>query len=217
MKLKDIPKIERPREKLAQYGAKKLSDSELLAIVLGSGVKGLNVLELSKKILKVVKEKGDSLSLVDLKNIKGLGVAKASQVFAVIALASRLTANMREEVLLSSDVWRLSADFRDSKREHLVVFYLDTQSCLIERKIISIGTLTESLVHPREVFESALALSASGVIVVHNHPSGSLSPSAADTEITKRLKSAGTLLGIELQDHIIVTKVGHISIGLKAK
>lgn len=207
MKIKNLPKVDLPREKLAKYGHGKLSDHELLAIILGSGIKGLNVLELSKKILNIIKKLGpDMLSLSDLSGTKGLGMAKASQIIAAIELGKRFVESKNPEILSNEDIWKLCSDIKDSKREHFVVFYIDTQSRLIERRIISIGTLSASLVHPREVYEPAVSLSAASLIIAHNHPSGLLQPSAQDMAITSKLKIAGEILGIPLEKHIIITK-----------
>ncbi len=211
MKIKDLPKINLPREKLEKYGSSKLADFELLAVLLGSGIKGLNVLELSKKILKVIKKIGiKKVVLKDLLDIKGLGKAKASQIISVLELTNRFSEN-EQEILSAKDVWQLCSDIRESKKEHFVVFYLDTQNCLIERQIISIGTLNSSLVHPREVFEPAIKFSAASILIAHNHPSGILDPSQEDREVTKRLVDAGNLLGISVIDHIILGKNGHLS------
>ncbi len=212
MKIKDLEKIDLPREKLAKYGSGKLKDYELLAIILGSGIKGLNVLELSKKILELTKKIGlKKLTLEDLLKVKGLGKAKASQVFAVLELGKRLNTDKKSEILSASNVWNFCADIRGTKREHFVAFYLDTQNCLIERQTISIGTLNSSLIHPREVFEPAVKLSANSIIIAHNHPSGSLTPSEEDKKITKRLIEAGKLIGIEIIDHIILSKSAYLS------
>lgn len=212
MKIKDLQKIDLPREKLAKYGSEKLKDHELLAILLGSGIKGLNVLELSQKILVIIKKIGiKKITLVDLLKVKGLGKAKASQVFAMLELGKRLNTENKPEILSASDVWNFCADIRAMQREYFVAFYLDTQNCLIEKQTISIGTLNASLVHPREVFEPALSFHAASVIVAHNHPSGKLDPSQEDREVTKRLVEAGNLLGVELADHVIVTKSGYLS------
>lgn len=206
-KLKDLPKIDMPREKLEKYGSNKLKDYELLAILIGSGIKGLNVLELSKKILKLIYKVGvKKILLEDLLKIKGLGKAKASQVFAMIELGKRLNDENRIEILSPQDVWNACADIRDSKKEHFIAFYLDTQNRLIERQIISIGTLSSSLVHPREVFEPAVKLSAASIIIAHNHPSDNVDPSIEDREITNRLKEAGKIIGIEVIDHVILSK-----------
>ena len=211
MKIKLLPKIDLPREKLKKYGVDKLANHELLAILLGSGIKGLNVLQLSKKIVEKITEMGkEKITLDDLLKIKGLGNAKASQIISVLGLAKRLNTTSIE-ILSAEDIWKLCIDIRESKKEHFVAFYIDTQNHLIERQIISIGTLDASLVHPREVFEPAIRLSASSVIVAHNHPSNTLEPSQEDKEVTKRLTEAGKLLGINLDDHIIVTKSGYKS------
>ena len=213
MKIKLLPKVDLPREKLAKYGPEKLKDYELLALLLGSGIKGLNVLELSKKILAKIKEIGiKKITIENLLEIKGLGKAKSSQVFALLELGKRLNSGDKPEILSPSDVWNLCADIRDSKKEHLIAFYLDTQDRLIERQIVSVGTLDESLVHPREIFEPAVKLLAASVIIAHNHPSGMTEPSEADIEVTKRLVHAGKILGISLVDHVIVAKGKHLSI-----
>ena len=204
-KIKDLSKVDLPREKLEKYGASKLRDHELLAIVLGSGIKGLNVLELSKKILKKIAKDGiDQVSLETLLTESGLGKAKASQVIALLELGRRLHTTEKPEILSPKDVWMLCADIRESKKEHFVAFYLDTQNRVIERQIISVGTLNASLVHPREVFEPAVTLRAASIIVAHNHPSGSLEPSPEDVEVTKRLIHAGKILDILVIDHIIL-------------
>lgn len=212
MKIKDLEKIDLPREKLAKYGSDKLKDHELLAILLGSGIKGLNVLELSKKILKVVEKAGiKNITLDNLLEIKGLGKAKASQVFALFELGKRLNTQDKTEILSAQDVWKLSADICESQKEHFVVFYLDTQNHLIERQIISIGTLNSSLVHPREVFEPAITLHSASIIIAHNHPSQDLAPSTEDKKITERLIESGKILGIEVIDHIILSKSSYLS------
>lgn len=213
MKLKDLPKVDLPREKLEKYGAQKMKDHELLAIILGSGIKGLNVLKLSEKILRTIKKKGlQKISLEDLLDIKGLGKAKALQILSVLELSQRFSQDNKITILKPKDIWQLCIDIKDSKKEHFVAFYLDTQSQLIERKVISVGTLNSSLVHPREVFEPAIVLHAANVIVAHNHPSGSTEPSREDVQVTTRLREAGNILGIELVDHIIVTSKEYRSV-----
>lgn len=211
MRIKDIAKYERPREKLERYGIGKLADHELLAIVLGSGIKGVNVVELSKKIVKAVGKVGlENLTLEHLIEIKGLGLAKAGQVLAALEFGRRQYAT--EEVIVTPEkVFELCEDIRGSRKEHFVAFYLNSRGALIEREIISVGILDASLVHPREVFEPALRHGAAAIIVAHNHPSGSHEPSAADHDVTTRLKEAGNHLGIQVLRHIIVTKVGYKS------
>lgn len=214
MKIKDLPKIDMPREKLEKYGTEKMLDHELLAILLGSGIKGLNVLELSKKILKVVDKVGaDKISLKDLIEIKGLGKAKASEIISCFELGRRILKGKKTSILLSpKDVWERMEDVRNSKKEHFVVFYLDSRSQEIQKEVISIGILNESLVHPREVFETAIKNTASSIILSHNHPSGDTQPSEADIEITKKLIHAGKILDIKIVDHVIVTNKDFLSI-----
>jgi len=212
-KIMDLPRVDRPREKLLRYGSERLSNSELLAILLRTGSKGVNVVELSNKILK--KFSGDGLvkaTVKDLRSTFGLGIAKTCEIIACFELSRRLMHNKKSLLLLSpQDVWEELKDTRDNKKEHFVTFFLDIKNKEIAREIISIGTLNASLVHPREVFEPAIRNSAAQIIIAHNHPSGDLDPSEEDITITKKLAEAGKLLGIELVDHIIVTKENFIS------
>ncbi len=214
MPIKNIHKIEQPRERLEKYGAGKLSDAELFAILLRTGPKGTGVLELSKKILKQFN--GNKLAFAsfgELKNIHGIGPAKACEIVACFELGRRLLKDKIAALILSPrEVWEELKDLRDSKKEHFMVFFLDTQNQEIKREVISIGTLNASLIHPREVFEPAIKHLASHIIIAHNHPSGSLEASDEDLAVTKRLVDAGRLLGIEVLDHIIITKTGYISL-----
>lgn len=213
-KLKSLQKVDLPREKLVKYGPKKLKDEELLAILLSSGIKGKNVLEIARSIIKLIKTVGTGyISLEEIKKIKGVGTTKATQVMAVIELSNRFGSS-NPEILSDIDIWNLCVDIRESKKEHFLAFYLDTHDKLIERQIISIGTLDTSLVHPREVFEPAVKLSCASIILVHNHPSGSLDPSEADNQITQKLIKSGELLGIPIQSHIIVTGRSFQKIGI---
>lgn len=213
MKIKDLPKIDRPREKLEKYGPEKLSNSELLAILLRTGGKGINVIELANKILK--KFGGNGLvktNVKDLKNTFGLGSAKACEIVASLELGRRLLQNKQSALLLSpDDVWKELKDLRDHKKEHFVIFFLDSHNQEIKREIISIGTVNASLVHPREVFEPAIKNLAAQIIIAHNHPSGDNQPSPEDIVLTQRLIEAGKILGIEIIDHIIVSKNGFTS------
>jgi len=213
MKIKDLPKVDRPREKLQKYGVEKLSDKELMAIILGAGIKGCNVVELSKKVLNLISKIGiDNITIKNLLDIKGLGQTKASQIISSLELGRRLLKDKKSELIMSpKDVWEKMEDLRDSKKEHFVVFYLDTRNQIIKREIISIGTLNASLIHPREVFEPAIRNNTAQIIIAHNHPSGVTEPSEEDKMVTKRLVDAGKLLGIEVLDHIIVTNTAYSS------
>ncbi len=213
-KIKDLPKVERPREKLIQYGPEKLSNSELLAILLGSGKKGENVIELANKILKKFKaESLPNLSFDDLKNYSGLGPAKACEIVACFELGKRLLKDKKATLIMSpKEVWEELKDIRDNKKEHFIAFFLDTRNQVIKREIISVGSLNANLVHPREVFEPAIAHLVAQIILAHNHPSGDSEPSEDDLEITKRLVESGKILGIDVIDHIIVTRNSFISL-----
>lgn len=207
-KLKDTPKNDRPREKMEKYGPSKLSDAELLAILLRTGTKDLNVLKLSQKILqKFENEKFIDITIDELKTVHGLGTAKACEIIACFELGRRMLKGKKSSILLSSkDVWERMEDIRGSKKEHFVVFYLDSRNQEIQRDVISMGTLNESIVHPREVFENAIKNNTASIIIAHNHPSGSLEPSQDDIEITKKLIHAGKILDIKILSHVIVTK-----------
>lgn len=211
MKLKELSKFDRPREKLEKYGPGKLSDAELLAILLRTGTKELNVLKLSEKILKKFEnEKVIDISIEELKTIHGLGTAKACEIVACFELGRRMLKGKKSSILLSpKDVWERMEDIRGSKKEHFVVFYLDSRNQEIQREIISVGTLNESLVHPREVFEGAIKHNAAGIILAHNHPSGDTEPSEADIEITKKLIHAGKILDIKIISHVIITRTSY--------
>jgi DNA repair protein RadC len=212
-KIKELPKIERPREKLIQYGPERLANSELLAIILRSGKKGENVVDLACKILKRFKaEELPHLSYADLKGIQGLGPAKTCEIIACFELGKRLLKGKAEKFYLKAeDIWNELRDIRNNKKEHFITFFLDTRNQEIKREIISVGSLNASLVHPREVFEPAVRHIAAQIILVHNHPSGNPEPSEDDLEITKKLVEAGHILGIEVVDHIIITKKGFTS------
>lgn len=206
-KMKEVPRIDRPREKMEKYGPDKLTDTELLAVVLGFGTKGMNALSLSRATLKRVTRLGGAQATPDdFKSIRGLGAVKRLQIVALLALSKRLQTEGQRVILSTKDVWNMCNDFYDSEKEHFVAFYLNTQSQLIERKIISIGTLDANIVHPRDVFEPALMLHAASVIIVHNHPSGDTKPSHTDITLTRKLIEAARLLGITLEDHVIVSK-----------
>ena len=184
-----------------------------MAILLRSGKKGKNVIELASKILKrFSKDKLPNLTFNDLKNYSGLGPAKACEIIACFELGKRLLKDKKVKIYLTpKEIWEELKDLRDHKKEHFVIFYLDSRNQEIKREIISVGSLNANLVHPREVFEPAVRNLAAQIILAHNHPSGDPEPSEDDLEITKRLVEAGKILGIEVIDHIIITKTGFVS------
>lgn len=209
MRIKDFPNDDRPREKLIKRGAEALSNSELLAIVLAKGSKKENVLELSQRILR---ENGlDSLSgldVEDLKEVFGIGNAKAAQIVACFEIGKRLAcfeSGKRRAVNCAGDiVRRMMPKMKSMKKENCVGVYLDSRKKVVFEKTIFVGSLDCSVIHPREIFEPAIKKGIAAVIVVHNHPSGDPAPSEDDAEITKQLASAGEILGIEFLDHIIL-------------
>jgi DNA repair protein RadC len=210
MKLKSLPKIERPREKLIAKGSKNLKDEELLAILLGTGIEGKNVIEVAKQILKKYSKKRLlKMQYEDLAKIKGIGPAKACTILAAQELIKRAM-EVQEETLpiiqSVKDVMAQAVYLRDKTREHFMVIYLNARNEMVFKKPMFIGTLNANLVHPREIFNEALKQNAASVILVHNHPSGDAEPSEDDLEITKRITEAGKIMGIDVLDHIIITK-----------
>ncbi len=205
-KIKDMREDSRPREKLAKYGSEKLSDLELLMAIIGSGNAQADVMKISRDVKKLIAEKGSELSYEDLLGVKSLGPAKATQIMAGFELWRRQFEVSERPIIDSPEkaVGQLS-DIRDKKQEYFVCLTLDGANRLIAKRVITIGTLTSSLVHPREVFADAITDRAASIIVAHNHPSGSLEVSRADKEVTGILKKSGELLDIELVDHIVVT------------
>lgn len=213
MKIKDLPRVDRPREKLVKYGPNKLTTTELLAILLRTGIKGKNVIELSNQILKLFgTDNIKQVTYEELRKIKGLGKVKAAEIIACIALGKRLLQEKQQLIMTSPQaVFDSLKDIRSLKKEHFIAIYLDTRNQEITREIISIGTLNASLVHPREVFEPAVRNLAASIILAHNHPSGDLKPSREDLSITKKLVDSGNLLDIHVLDHIIVTGKAYTS------
>jgi len=210
--IKKLESIDKPREKLQKQGLSALKDYELMAILLGSGVKGKDVISLSKELIKIFEKEFENLDLKKLLNVHGLGTAKACQIVSAIELSQRyLIQNQNTKITSSQDVYLELKPYKNKQQEYFLCLYLDGANNLLETKVITIGILNQSLVHPREVFSYAIEKRCASIIVAHNHPSGILSPSSEDINITKRLKESGKILGIELLDHVIFTKDGFYS------
>jgi DNA repair protein RadC len=222
--VRDLPKSERPREKLRDKGVANISNSELLAIILGKGVKGESVLVTVQKLILHFGGLQNILeaSLDDLMKIRGIGFAKACQLIACFELSKRL---LKENIDLEKErvkknaitkpeeiVKYIKTEIEDYSKEHFFVVSFDVRNRIIGIDKTSKGTLSASLVHPRETFESAIRRHAAQIIVAHNHPSGDAEPSEDDIRITKRLYEAGKIMGIELLDHIVITKDGYCSL-----
>ena len=206
MILKQIAADQRPRERLKSGAI--LSDSELLALILGNGSKGENVIDLSHRLISTFGIEGlNSLSLAELTSIKGIGLAKASKLIAAFELSKRANSGrICEKVVRNpSDIAsHYISKLKDLKKEHFIAVFLDSKNKIIKDEVISIGTLNSSLVHPREVFKEAIRNSANSIILVHNHPSGSTEPSDEDYRVNKVLIETGELVGIKVLDHLIV-------------
>jgi DNA repair protein RadC len=205
-KIKNIPKFDRPREKMQKKDVKALSNLELLAVLLGSGVKGKDVFEVAKDILKLVEKDFENLTLNKLKSVEGIGLAKASQIIAAIEFSKRFLLKEGIKIRHAEDIVKLVEELKNKKQEYFLTFTLDGANNLIQKRTVFIGTLNQSLVHPREVFADAITDRAAGIIFVHNHPSGNVEPSKEDISITKKLIEAGKIIGINVIDHIIVGK-----------
>lgn len=211
-KMKEVLMQDRPREKIAKKGVASLSDTELIEAILGRGTRGKDVRALAKEINGLIHEK-DTVGYEDILAIGGIGPTKASQIMACFEMGRRYYAPASPEVRVTKpdDVLPLVAHLRDKRQEHFCCITLNGAGEVLANRIVTVGLLNHSLVHPREVFADAITDRAASIICVHNHPSGSLEPSPQDIAITAQLKEAGALVGIQLIDHVIVTRTGHLS------
>ncbi|MBD3248037.1 DNA repair protein RadC [Candidatus Falkowbacteria bacterium] len=216
VKILDLPKHERPREKLIELGAGNLKDKELLAILLRIGYEKKNAIELAEEVLhKHEMRKFLSYSIDDFLKIKGIDQGKACTLVACFELVKRaleVEDNNLPIIMTARDASAHLQELRTAKKEYFIALYLNARNQLIHKETISIGTLNASLVHPREVFKPAIDHLAASVIVAHNHPSGNLEPSTEDRQMTERLKKAGELLGIGLLDSLIIASEKTVSV-----
>lgn len=210
-RIDQIPKHDRPREKLLAKGAEALSDQELLAVLLGKGSAQMDVMTLAAKLAKVIDEKGLGVRADDLTGFDGVGEAKATLLLAAIEFARRRIKPEGTKIKTPADLLPLVRHYADRKQEHFLCASINGANEIINIRVISIGLVDRSPVHPREVFADALTDRASGVIVAHNHPAGPLEPSVWDVEITRQLKAAGEIVGVVLLDHIIFNRNGYFS------
>lgn len=216
--IKDLPKSERPREKLSKYGVQSLSNAELIAIIIRTGSGGDTAIDLANRVLSMDSSGVEFLShatIEELKTIKGIGDCKAAQIQASIEIGKRISRHRGEEKIKVDSpsvlVNLLMEEMRYLKKEHFKIAILDTKNQIISIDNISIGNLNASIVHPREVFNIAIKKSANSIILVHNHPSGDPKPSTEDINITHRLIEVGEIVGIKVLDHIIIGDNRHIS------
>lgn len=210
-RIDQIPETDRPREKLLRSGAQALSDKELLAVLIGKGTAGMDVMTLSGNLARLIDEKGLKVTAEDLSQFEGVGDAKATAILAAIEFARRRIKPEGAKIETPADLLPHVRHYVDRKQEHFLCATVNGANELLNIRVVSIGLVDRSPVHPREVFADAVADRASGVIVAHNHPAGPLQPSEADIEATRRLKQAGEVVGIEVLDHLIFNRTGYFS------
>ena len=200
-----------PREKAAQYGIKNLSDRELISIMLGSGTKNNPVEKLATKILLLLDKSNGKVSVLDLQKIKGVGKAKATLISACMEFSRRRLSNSIVKISYPTDILPQVRHYVTRAQEYFITISLNGAHEIIKTRVVSIGILNRTLIHPREVFSDALKDRAASIVLSHNHPSGNLTPSSEDKEVTKRLIEAGDLLGIKVLDHIIFSNKNYFS------
>jgi DNA repair protein RadC len=214
MWIKEMKATERPREKMTRFGVKPLSDAELIAVLLRTGSSTQSAIEMAHRLIK--RKSLQQLSQMHTKELTllpGVGPAKAASIVAAFELGRRVRHIEVHSVMGPSDIQQLITPMIDNfTQEHFIGVFLNTQHQVIHQKVLFIGTLNASLVHPREVFKEAVRVSAASVVVAHNHPSGDLTPSPADIELTKQLKDAASMIHIPLLDHVIVSETGFLSL-----
>jgi DNA repair protein RadC len=208
--MKDVPHEDRPRERLIREGASSLSNQELLAILLHSGTRNESVMQLAERLvsrfdgLDLLKE----ASIEELKQVKGIGTAKAVQLLAGFEIGQRMARmvhDSRYAIRSPEDgAEYVMEEMRSLKQEHFVTLFLNTKNQVLHKRTIFVGSLNASIVHPREVFKEAVRQSAASIICFHNHPSGDPTPSREDIDVTKRLASCGKMLGVDVLDHIVI-------------
>jgi len=212
-KMKEVPVRDRPREKIACRGVSVLSDNELIEAIIGRGTKDKDVREISREIGGLIQQHRHNLRYEDLEEVDGIGPTKASQIIACFELGRRYYKPAGPDIRVTrpDDILPLVAHLKEKRQEHFICITLNGAGEILGNRTITVGLLNHSLVHPREVFADAITDRAASIICIHNHPSGSLTPSSQDIAITNQLRDAGSLIGIQLIDHIIVSKNGHVS------
>jgi DNA repair protein RadC len=220
--IKDMPKSDRPRERLAELGAKNLTLQELMAVIIRTGnSKGQNAIQVAAALLKLFENDLNDLfcaSIEELKEVDGIGFAKACQIKAVFELGIRIGAFYKESLFITSTddvVNRILPHMRYLKQEHFIVVLLDSKNRFIRSDVVSMGSLDSALLHPREVFRPAVRHAASSMILAHNHPSGDPTPSDEDMFMTKKICMCGAIMDIEVLDHVIIGNPDYVSMKLR--
>lgn len=209
--IKELPEHSRPREKLRERGPAALTDDELVAAIIGMGTAGIDVRSMARSVITVLRTDHSAFTLEQLMSIPGMGLAKSGQILAAFELARRYLLSESTKIECAEDVLPLVADIRDKSQEHFVTITLNGANEVIQKRIVTVGLLDRSLVHPRDVFADVITDRAAAVIFAHNHPSGELQPSDDDLKTQLRLIEAGTILGIRVLDHVIVSRKGYFS------
>ena len=213
-RIHQLPAADRPREKLYQRGAAALSDFELLEVVLGNGAAGTDVGTIARSIQKQLRRGITEVTYDSLVSIKGVNIATASKLLAALELTRRHLLKGNEPLNTVDDYLARLDDIRTKSQEYFICMTLDGGQRLIAQRTITIGLLDSVLAHPREVFADAIADRAASIVIAHNHPSGKAAPSYRDIKLTQQLTAAGQLLGIELRDHVIISKSDYFSFRL---
>ncbi len=209
--IKDLPEHSRPREKLREKGAAALTDEELVTAILGMGTAGIDVRTVARQVAGLIREHKAGLTLDHLLTLPGMGLAKGAQILSAFELARRHLLKDAVKITCAKDVLPLVADIAGKQQEYFVCISLNGANEVIEKRVVTIGLLDKSPVHPREVFADVIGDRAAAVIFAHNHPSGELQPSESDLRIHDQLTEAGKILGLRVLDHVIVTRKGYYS------
>lgn len=211
-KIKNIPHFDKPREKLSSKGPEALSDQELLAVLLGSGIKGKDVFDVSRTLLRKLDNSKEKIDIKTLVSIEGIGFVKACQIIASFEFARRRLFKESVVVQKADDILPFISYIAGKKQEYFLCVSLNGANEVIGNRVVTVGLLNANQIHPREVFVDAISDRAASVILAHNHPSGVLDPSPDDIAATEQLVEAGRILGIAVLDHIIITKKGYLSL-----
>jgi DNA repair protein RadC len=205
-----LPKEERPREKLIRFGAESLSDNDLLSVILVSGIQGKNVTLLAQDLLSKLEHEKDIPTVAELSRLKGLGLSKACAVAAMLEFGRRKWA-VGQRISHPREIHNLIRHYADRRQERFLCLSLNGAHEVLATRVVTIGLVNRTMIHPREVFADPIHDRASAVIVAHNHPSGNASPSEEDNDITVKLKNAADILGLNFLDHLVFTEIGYFS------
>ncbi|HEY6805385.1 MAG TPA: DNA repair protein RadC [Pyrinomonadaceae bacterium] len=210
-KIKELPQHTRPREKLCEKGPAALTDEELITTIIGMGAAGVDVRSISRNVVSLIREHREALTMDHLTSVPGMGIAKSGQILSAFELARRYLLAESIKISRAEDVLPLLADIRDKSQEHFVCITLNGANEVIQKRVVTVGLLNRTLVHPRDVYADVITDRAAAVIFAHNHPSGDVQPSEEDIQTQIRLIEAARILGIRVLDHVIVSRKSYYS------